>query len=47
MKKVKFLSITVVTSMLILTACNNGNKEQADEKNESGATEIKKIPAHL
>ena len=42
MKKIKFLGLAIVTSMLILTACNNGNKDQADEKNESGATEIKK-----
>ncbi len=41
MKKVKFLTITIVTSMLIFTACNNGNKEQADEKNESESTEMK------
>lgn len=27
--------------MLIFTACNNGNKEQADEKNESEPTEMK------
>ncbi len=42
MKKVKFLTLTVITSMLIFTACNNEGKEKADEKNESGATEIKK-----
>jgi hypothetical protein len=42
MKKIKLLGLAIVTSMLILTACNNGSKEQADEENESGATEIKK-----
>ena len=42
MKKVKFLGLAIVTSMLILTACNNGNKEQADEQNESNSTEMKK-----
>ena len=31
--------------MLILTACDNGNKGQSDEKNETGATEIKKDTA--
>lgn len=42
MKKIKFLTLTVITSMLILTACNNESKEKADEKNESEATEMKK-----
>ncbi len=42
MKKIKFLGLLIFASMLILTACNNGSKEQADERNESGATEIKK-----
>lgn len=42
MKKMKFLSLAITTSMLILTACNNGSKEKADEKNESIITEIKK-----
>ena len=42
MKKIKFLGLAIVTGMLILTACNNGNKKQADEKNETGTTEIKK-----
>jgi hypothetical protein len=42
MKKIKFLGLAIVISMLILTACNNGSKKQADEKNESEATEMKK-----
>ncbi len=44
MQKIKLLSLTILISMLILTACNIGTNEQADEKNESGATEIKKDP---
>ncbi len=42
MKKLKFISITAVTSMLILTACNNESKEKVDEKNEDAITEMKK-----
>lgn len=42
MKKVIFLAITVVLSMMIFTACNNESKEKKDEKNESASTEIKK-----
>ncbi len=41
MKNLKFLIITIVTSMLIFTACNNESKEKADEKNESESTERK------
>lgn len=42
MKKVIFLTITVVLSMLIFTACNNESKEEADEKNEGATTAMKK-----
>lgn len=42
MKKIKFLSLAIVTIMLILTACNNESKEKAGEKNDSVATPMKK-----
>ena len=48
MKKVLFLTITVVLSMLIFTACNNEsneNNEKADEKNEVETKDIKKDTA--
>jgi hypothetical protein len=45
MKKIISFGLAIVTSMLILTACNNGIKEKANEKNESGATEITKDSA--
>lgn len=42
MEKIKFLSLTIVTGMLIFTACNNGGKENRNVKNDSVATEMKK-----
>lgn len=42
MKKVKFLSLALVFSTLIFASCNNGGKEQKNEKNENQDTEMKK-----
>lgn len=42
MKRIKFIGLAIVTGILILPACNNGNKEQAAEKNESVGAEVKK-----
>ena len=42
MKKAKFLSLAIVISMLIFTGCNNGGKENRNEKNDSVSTAIKK-----
>ncbi|MEO6852214.1 MAG: hypothetical protein ABI203_06230 [Mucilaginibacter sp.] len=41
-QKMKLFGLPIVASLLILTACNNGRKEPANEKNEIGATEMKK-----
>ncbi|MEO6948411.1 MAG: hypothetical protein ABI123_02180 [Ginsengibacter sp.] len=48
MKKALFLTITVVLSMLVFTACNNErnkDNEKTDENNEVETTEIKKDSA--
>ena len=42
MKNIKFLNLVIATSMLILTACNNESKEEADEKKDSVTTALKK-----
>jgi hypothetical protein len=41
MKKIKFPDLVIVTSMLILVACNSGSKENRKVKNESVTTVIK------
>lgn len=42
MKKVKISCLVIVTSMLMLSACNDQNKKKTDEKNGNSITEIKK-----